>query len=558
MINNSDKKFLIIAVILSILIVFIPIVLQIYWHKKTSDELWFCGFLQSDQIVYTALFRSVIEKGNGISYSYPYSQPGDENPPVFFQIPFTILAYLWKISANNLIIPWEIIRIIFGIGFFIVLFVSVFELFKLFYPDKKDKDNFNAHILLIFLILAFGGGIAWLISIIKFIIISLSNQGAAPNFLEIFGQVELSYHWWFLNLFRNIFYPLELQYHFLFFLAVLGVVRKNFPMVFAGQFLSCWSGVFVGIEISAILIPYFILEYIINRDKKHLYQFILLSLSFLLFVGYYNYLLPKYPVAGSLVEQHKSTIYDTIPLHSYFAAYGILLFTTPFVFINKKFRILIFRNPSGRFLLVWLLTVGGLIFNDKFLPTEKIFQPPHFTRGYFFTISVLISSLGLYPYWETFITKYNKYSKIFSILIFLFFIPDNILFLAERFSEPPHFLFLTIPKESKETFDFLNTIKTPKVIFSADRNLGGQIPAFTHHYSIFGLLYSTPFNEEKGIMAEKFFRNVDVDIFIKKYSINIIIIPKVLSANFEKIIKQPNWEVIFQNPIWKIYEIPNP
>jgi hypothetical protein len=262
------------------------------------------------------------------------------------------------------------------------------------------------------------------------------------------------------------------------------------------------------------------------------------------------------PVAKSLVDQHKLTLYETIPLHKCFPSYGILLLTTPLVFLNKNFREKIFKTHEGRFLFVWLIVVGGLIFHDKILPPKLTFQAPHFSRGYFFSILVLLSSLGLYQEIKKSLTKFKRMKIMFPILAILFFIPDNVLFIVDRLSENPHSFFLTISTESKQTLDFLNTVKPQKVVCSLDRNLGAIIPAFTNHYSIFGLLYATPFNEEKEILLfNKLLQNKDVDFVIDKYKINIIIISQRYFSVFDRKIARPEWKILYKNYFWKVYEV---
>ncbi|HQH12737.1 MAG TPA: hypothetical protein PLS31_09955, partial [Candidatus Sumerlaeota bacterium] len=94
--------------------------------------------MQSDQITYTALSRSVFERGNGVAYSYPYAAPSDENAAVNFQIPFTLLAWLWKITGS-IVISWEIIRLLFGAAFLFILYLTIWELFQSYFPDEQKE-----------------------------------------------------------------------------------------------------------------------------------------------------------------------------------------------------------------------------------------------------------------------------------------------------------------------------------------------------------------------------------------------------------------------------------
>lgn len=536
------------SIIIILLILAIPIVMNLHWRQNAPEGFWFTGFLQSDQITYTALFRSVFERGNGFAYAYPYAAPSADNPAVNFQMPFTLLAWLWRITGS-IVLSWEIVRLLFGAAFLFVVFLTMREMLKTFYPDEEQDAPFSIYVLGVFIILACGGGVAWLAALAR----SFGAQGV--SFLERFQEAEGSYHWWFLNLFRNIFYPLELMYHAFFFLAIWGVLKKNYRLALAGQVLACLSGVFVGIEISGILIAFYIWEAVRQKNKESLMRLVWTLIVFALFAGYYGVFLPRFPIAKNLVEQHRVNIHDIIPMKEYLTAYGLMLFAALLAFLRRDFRRNLMGREAGRLIIVWLVVVAALVLNDKWLPAGRSLQPPHFTRGYLFAILTLIAACGFYPSWKSFAAKGKARLAGASLLLILLFIPDNILFVALRFRETPHPMVLTIPNESMQLFDFLNTLKEQRVVFSPERKLGDQIPAFTPHASILGQLYATPFNEEKSAMMERFFRGADVDLFIKKYEIDLIVIGRRSAEYFDTMIRRPEWKPVYSNKLWAVYAI---
>lgn len=545
----QNKKILLVYIVIIIAVMSAPFFIQCYWASNIPEEFHFTGFLQSDQITYTAIFRSVIERGNGFSYSYPYAAPSAENPKIHFQLPFTMLSWLWKISGS-LILPWEVMRYFFGILFFLALVVFIDAIFENVWKGEGESHEKIVYRLLVFLILVLGGGMAWMFTSIKYF---LSNPDSL-SFLELFSSVEGTYHWWFLNIFRNVFYPLEMLYHFFFIIAMLGVVNKSKPLIFIGQAGACISGVFVGIEVSAILIVYYLIECLIQCHKDNLKN-LLISLSiFLVFFVYYAVFIQTSSIGQNLVEQHKQNIHEIIPIWEYIPSYGILLLMSPLVFLNKDFRRRILESHAGRLMVVWGVVVLLLIQNDKLLGSKSV-QPPHFTRGYLFSFFVLISSLGLYQVRKKF-KSVSKLFKFFSCLIIVaVFIPDNILFIAERFSSPPHYNVLTFEKERWSLFEFLNTLNRQSTVFTSDRKLGDQIPAFTHHASILGQIYSTPYNEQKSEMAEDFFKNKNVDLFIKKFDIDLIILPIINTRQYEQTVYLPEMQAIYSNKVWKVYKV---
>jgi len=542
-------KYRVVFFLVVVLCLSIPIITNVYWQKNAPEGFWFTGFLQSDQITYTALSRSVFERGNGVAYSYPYAAPSDENAAVNFQIPFTLLAWLWKITGS-IVISWEIIRLLFGAAFLFILYLTIWELFQSYFPDEQKEGRFGFYVNLVFVILAFGGGIAWLATLARFM------GSKDSSFLTIFQKVEGVYHWWFLNLFRNIYYPLELMYHTFFFLAIWGVLKKDFRLALVGQILACASGVFVGIEISGILIVYYLWETARQKSRTSLRHFAGTLIVFALFANYYGVFLPRFPISKNLAEQHRVNIHDIIPMREYLAAYGLMLFAALFVLLKKDIRQNLLGREAGRLMFVWLIVVAALVLNDKWLPAGRSLQPPHFTRGYLFSILTLIAACGFYPIWKSFAAKEKSRLIYVSIFLILLFIPDNILFVAERFNEAPHPMVLMIPNESRQLFDYLNTLKVQRTVFCPERKLGDQIPAFTPHASILGQLYATPFNDEKSAMMERFFQGADVDLFIKKYGIDLIVIGMRSAEYFDAMVRRPEWKRVYSNKLWTVYAIP--
>jgi hypothetical protein len=257
-----------------------------------------------------------------------------------------------------------------------------------------------------------------------------------------------------------------------------------------------------------------------------------------------------------LSQQHKQSLYQLIPMHKYFPAYGILLLTTPLSFLNKDFRETILKNREGRMILCWACAVGLLILNDKFLPGVG-FQPPHFTRGYLFSALVMLSGLGLFPAFRKIHQKGGGKAAMFIILFLTLILPDNILFTVERFTEPPHPLVLSIPPESRDALDFIKNLPDMENVFCPDRKFGYLIPAFTPHSSIFSELYVTVDNENKVREIQYFFSGQDKNSFIEKHRITIIILPHYgnLIRLFEERVKTPDCPMIYDNRMWRIYKI---
>ncbi|MCX7001335.1 MAG: hypothetical protein NT106_13735, partial [Candidatus Sumerlaeota bacterium] len=139
--------------------------------------------------------------------------------------------------------------------------------------------------------------------------------------------------------------------------------------------------------------------------------------------------------------------------------------------------------------------------------------------------------------------------------IVVIFLPDNALFVRNYFIEPPTPQLTSIPRDSKGVLDFLATLPGQENVFCANFRLGAYIPVLSHHSSLLGNLPVTPLVNEKIELGNRFLRNRDVELFLNKYHITLIVISKKTQSNFDKSVKRAEWQVVFENATWKIYRI---
>ena len=551
-----NGKWYIASGLLICLACFIPVFTVIYWRSHPPEDFVNIGFLQPDQPTYTAFYRSVFERGNGFSYSSPYTTPGKDNPPVSFQLSFTLLAWIWKITGGRIILTWEIFRVIFGIGFFALVFVFAREVFSRFYPDAEKTAFGRWFIFSFFAILLLGGGVAWIIAGFHYLVSLLS--GNPKDYMVFFKGVERPYGDWFLCLFRNAFYPLELFHHFCFFLAAVGVLKKKPLLILSGQVLACMGGVFGGIEVSAVLLSFYAVEIILERKRRSLTLPIACMGVLILFLSYYKIFLTLFPATRSLIEQHELTHLGIIPPASFFPGYGIFLLAAPAVFLSGKFRRVVTGSREGRFLLVWIFVVTLLIQNDKILTYSRSIQPSHFTRGYLYTALVTVSLLGIYPALVRLFEKKRTIAFFLPLVLLLILIPDNILYVSNYYLDTPLPLTLTHPVESMETFSFLNSLPEQETIFCSDLRMGNQIPALTPHHCMYGHLPVTPYAREKVDLGGDFMKNRNVDLFLEKYRVTLLVIFLKNHYFFEERVRRHEWPILHENDWWRVYRTADP
>lgn len=541
-IKTIQKYFSTFPVFVGLIIFLIFLMVNVIIYYLTPDGWVYTGFLQSDHTTYTAIARDVFENGNGFFYAAPYSII-DNGPRIYFQLPFFIVAWIWKLTNLGFPSVWQIFSLIFTL----LTICIIYEFIGIFV-----KEDFWRKWMLV--LLCTGGGIAWLFSIIKILVNYVIKPSINTGYFDALSNIESSYKWWGIDLFRNFGISIETIYHFMLFLTLtLALKRKYFSMAI-GFFLTWLSGVFVGIEISAILLTFFLIEYFLSKNKKLIYPFVSLFLITLLFYSYYNIFITHFPEGRSLNEQHKHFPQMFIPAHSYIPAYGFPLFLFLAAVLDKKFIKGFLQEQKNRLLLLMVITVFSLNINHLIIPRGGI-QPAHFTRGYLFFSMLLIGLLWLkskFHYMQ--ISEFNIRKKLLLVLLIPIFFIDNALFLIDVSTKPRHPNILTIQKETKELLDYLNSIKSSKHIISTNRQLGIIIPTHTIHKTLLADLIITPFNGEKTEDAQKYFQFGSKTNVLKKYNINLIIVDKGYNNYFQKYIKDENTKEIFQNSLWVVYD----
>ena len=102
--------------------------------------------------------------------------------------------------------------------------------------------------------------------------------------------------WWFLNLGRNLIFPMEGYYHFLFLLGSLFLVRNYYWQALAVGFLISWSHPFTGVEYLFIVVGWLVLERVFWQNEGVSWYAIGSAIGLLLMhVGYYQFFFTRFP-----------------------------------------------------------------------------------------------------------------------------------------------------------------------------------------------------------------------------------------------------------------------
>ncbi|MCD6386406.1 hypothetical protein J7M23_11595, partial [Candidatus Sumerlaeota bacterium] len=515
------------------------------WFSRVPEGWVYLGTLQTDVQTYTAIFRELFENGNGFFYGSPNEIREFIAPPIFIQLPFIILGWLWHLSGFSIPAVWELFRI----GFTFLFCISLALLLRVFIKQRL-------WFLVAFVMSVFGSGsLVFLIALLKGGNVPPTPDGLT-SFLAQYYYSEQATHWWGLHLFRTLYYPVEIMTHSFFFLTLYFLLRRRLSLFTLFFFLTWFTGVFTAIELSAILVVFLLVELLLLKDKKSTSFLLTSSLIILVFLSYYKLFIPAYPVGKSLDIQHRQFPFPPLTFYDYITHYAwLLLFLLPSFFKGRFWHTLI-HSPTGRLLLIWIGVVFLLTQNDKFLPGHGI-QPPHFLRGYLFLgLSILVVLWFSY-----FAENLPKNHKIFRLIVGIFLViamVDSFVFTLCMYNRIPHPEVSTIRLQTREILDYLNTLKTTRhiLVLSPNRHLDVIIPAQTPHRSYLADVMATPFWDEKFNDLQQFLMSGDVQPLLNKYHIDTLIVRRELFPFIQQ------WHLVAlslklerQNTFWQLYTI---
>ena len=112
----STRQLIAVACLVALIINCIVGFINYSWFSRVPEGWVYLGTLQSDMQTYTAIFRELFENGNGFFYGSPNEIREFIAPPIFIQLPFIILGWLWHLSGFSIPAVWELFRI--GFTFF--------------------------------------------------------------------------------------------------------------------------------------------------------------------------------------------------------------------------------------------------------------------------------------------------------------------------------------------------------------------------------------------------------------------------------------------------------
>lgn len=336
------------------------------------------GFVQYDQPYYMANARQYVDGAtNGLLYASPFSALQD--PPVIYFQPQTLaLGWLWRLTGAD---P-GLLFLLFGTVFGLLCVHACLKLLRTVLADQQT------HFHMLAILFVWGGGLL-LLTGLGYGLVQGEGMGTA---LDNAFRFDPAGGWWFLNLGRNLVYPFEAYYHFLFFSIILSLIHGRWTTASLLALVLAASHPFTGVATLLLLLAWSVLERFTKRALTRVPAWlpVVIAAELGLTMFYYGPLLNSDPEHAALAEQWRiAWTEDGITMLAAYTLVGAFAFAG-----LRKFDVLrsFFRAPNNRLLAIWALTWFALENHEIFM--EPV-QPLHFTRGYTWSALFLIGAPAL-------------------------------------------------------------------------------------------------------------------------------------------------------------------
>ncbi len=398
----------------------LPVWLLYFAHFMISGAAG-TGFVQYDQAYYMADARAYFADSRFTpAYGLPFS-PDPTTPRIYFQ-PLTLaLGLIRRFTGAD---P----GILYATAGF-VLAICCARIITALYRQIVGLDRPAA---LVGLVCFFWGGGA-----ITLAGMAYGLKTGEPAFAHVLDADPFN-GFWFLNLGRNLIYPVEAFYHLVFFGSVLFVLRRRFAAALACAVLLSASHPFSGLQLIAVLLACSVIERLIRaEDRPPSYFPAALLLLGLCHVGYYLGFLDYASGEHRVLQKQWSLPWD-LPIASALAAYGPVAFLAAAAIVNR-WRYHHSLTVVQRFLLIWA-AVSFVLANHNLLIAPV--QPLHFTRGYIWTPLFLLGAPALLQALEA-ASRRDVVQLILPAVLIGFLLLDNAVWFLVRAS--PNNMALILP-----------------------------------------------------------------------------------------------------------------
>ena len=463
--------------------------LLLSWPARAPEGLHLSGFYQGDMLTYVCYARMTQRSATTLGYASPHDVR-DDAPPLLVNLPISAMG--WLLSAG---VPAGAVGHVFRLVFGVLMLFALGAYLRVVFPRRRWFWP-------AFVLVGLGGGVAWVAALW-----ALPEDLAEGQTLDwLAGEVrslENAYYWWFLDVFRNLTYPLEAVYHALVFgqLWALGTGRHRPALAFHA--LGCLSNPFVGIQMSGVQLAVLGLEALPKGRARARRAFAASAAIAFAFVVHYALVLPTDPAIASLQAQHADTLAEPLGLEELLLGYGPALLGPLALLLDRPFGRHVFTAQRALVPAAVLALWTAALAQNSRLPFDQQLMPLHFTRGYFhagawiLTLAWLRHLAGRAP-------RFARLAPPLAAALALLLLPDNLFYARARYAELPQQPHLAWGDDQEAVLAWLRAAPPDRHVVAMDEALGRLVCALTPHRSAFGTALTTPHHFARREQMEGF------------------------------------------------------
>ncbi|HJL19830.1 MAG TPA: hypothetical protein RMH99_29470 [Sandaracinaceae bacterium LLY-WYZ-13_1] len=504
------------------------------WFWRGDPAFVLSGWFQGDMPTYVCYGRMTLESATTLTYASPH----DIRPePAAWLVNLPITVTGWLLAAG---VPggWagHALRLLFAPPMYAALGLLLRSIFR---PGRWFWAAF--------LIVGVGGGFAWLGALVE---VDLAAEHWPRAWRAAVKDLESPYYWWFLDVFRNLTYPLELAYHAIVLAQLWALGNRRHGLSVVCFALACLSNPFVGIQAAGVECTTLALAWVRRRPRPSVRVTAAALAVAAAFVGYYAVLLPMDPAIRSLQEQHQHDLADPMTLESLLVGYGPALLA-PLTLLDPSFRRWTWRRFAPVPLFVLAAWTAVLTQNTRFLEPDQSLMPMHFSRGWL--------QVALWPILLAWLQHRARHRVLrrpleaLALALVVATLPDNALFVEDMYAVAPHRSSLRWDRNYEEVHALLREGPDRRVLVDSWM-LGRQICGlYERHRSAIGTHLTTPGYAERQAEIRAFRRDPTREGPMLRWA-DLMVVGAEDHGWVRAAEASGRWEEVLCNPRWCVYE----
>jgi len=488
-----------------VLLLLLPAVLFYWAHYHPKDaRLIPTGFVQYDQPYYMANARQYVDgRTDGWRYALPNS-PSENAAAIYFQPQTLLLAGLMRVTQAD---PGALFVAFGAVSAVICLLLGLLVL---------DRLTGHAVPLPVAIVFVWGGGLLALAGFTYGVLHGTDWRTAALGAFRF----DPGNGWWFMNLGRNLIFPLEAFYHALFFGLLLLLHGKRLWMAAMVAALLALAHPFTGAAALLLLLAWGVHEQFMRSERLVGVAWVLaIAVMLALLLVWHGLVLPRDAEHRSLMQQWKQPW--LVEAHSWMPAYAIVGSMAAWRLRSRNRIKLFLALPMNRLLAIWVLVFLAL--ENHELVMEPI-QPAHFTRGYAWLALFLIGAPVLIEAWQR---VNGKALHLFAGAIFMgVMLLDNASWFALRMAESRNGVGenIWLTADQAALYEWLEHELPQEELLVAEEPMVAYLAmTYTHHRAWYSHFANTPDAERRLKAQQVYFSGGEVDTDLRCEHIAIVL-----------------------------------